>query len=337
MEGKMWPIKSELKAKRIKWGTAQGQLSWAYMKELRENNKTKKIYPVNPYIEVYQFRDNMYGLFNQNCDGGGDVWMFLIVGPEKALLIDTAYGLGDMKGLVDEITGGKPVFVVNTHHHFDHAYGNCRFEKVFCHEYLVPYLEKQSSKMWDYLFDKEGKCIWLDFNREDLPTFKKYEIAGIPDGYTFNLGNDYEVELIWTAGHVGGHAMYLDKKDRVLFAGDDICSNESGIGNGPKRGYDPYGCYSNISTFRDNLSKLIKRMNEFDYIFPSHFMVNLENNLLSSILETCDEIIANPDDYDYKVDYVSGNGGPSKTRMQKIVKGWSTISYSASGVYPPDL
>ena len=79
----MLPIKGASKAKRIKWGSPQNQISWAYMKLLRENNKTMKVYDINPYIEVYQFRDNMYGLFNQNCDGAGDVWQYLIIGPEK--------------------------------------------------------------------------------------------------------------------------------------------------------------------------------------------------------------------------------------------------------------
>ena len=193
----MWPIKSQLKSKRIKFDVAQNQISWAYMKELREHNKTRKIYPVNPYVEVYQFRDNLYGLFTENCDGMGDVWMYLTIGPEKAMLIDTAYGLGDIKGLVDEITGGKELIVVNTHEHYDHAYGNCRFDKVYCHEYLVPYLNNQNEHMWDYLFDAFGNNIWLEFDRNDLPKFKKYEIAGVKDGHKFNLGGDYEVELVF--------------------------------------------------------------------------------------------------------------------------------------------
>ena len=72
-KGQMWPIKSELKSKRIKFDTPQNQISWAFMKELREHNKTRKIYDINPYVEVYQFRDNLYGLFTENCDGAGDV------------------------------------------------------------------------------------------------------------------------------------------------------------------------------------------------------------------------------------------------------------------------
>ena len=267
----MWPIKSELKSKRIKFDAPQNQISWAYMKELREHNKTRKIYDINPYVEVYQFRDNLYGLFTENCDGMGDVWMYLIIGPEKAMLIDTAYGLGDLKGLVDKITGGKPIIVVNTHEHYDHAYGNCRFDKVYCHEYLVPYLETQNEHMWDYLFDDYGNNIWLEFDRKDLPTFKKYEIAGVKDGYTFNLGGDYEVELVFTGGHAAGHAAYIDKKDRILFSGDNICSDVSGCGsvNMPRPG--PHGENTALKVYRDNVKRLVDRMDEYDYIFPHSF------------------------------------------------------------------
>ncbi len=44
--------------------------------------------------------------------------------PEKALLIDTAFGLGDIKGLADYLSGGKELVVVNTRPHPDHGFGN---------------------------------------------------------------------------------------------------------------------------------------------------------------------------------------------------------------------
>ena len=119
-----WSVQSDIKSVRLKWQEPQADLSWAYMKQLREKNKTKKIYYVNPYVEVYQFRENLYGLYTYNLDGLSDPWMYVIVGPERALLIDTGFGLGDTKGLVDEITGGLPLMVVNTHNGPDHAYGN---------------------------------------------------------------------------------------------------------------------------------------------------------------------------------------------------------------------
>ena len=326
-KGQMWPIKSELKSKRIKFDSPQNQISWAYMKELREHNKTRKIYDINPYVEVYQFRNNLYGLFTENCDGMGDVWMYLIVGPEKAMLIDTAYGLGDLRGLVDKITGGKPIIVVNTHEHYDHAYGNCRFDKVYCHEYLVPYLKTQHEHMWDYLFDAFGNNIWLEFDRKNLPTFKKYEIVGVPDGYTFNLGGDYEVELVFTGGHAAGHAAYLDKKGRNLFSGDNICSDVSGCGSVNVTRPGPYGENTALKVYRDNVKRLVDRMDEYDYIFPNHFMNNIENNLMPNILEACDAVLANPEDYDYTIETWPKNAAEKSVRYFKFIKGFSVLAY----------
>lgn len=323
----MWPIKSELKSRRIKFDTPQNPISWAYMKELREHNKTRKIYPVNPYVEVYQFRDNLYGLFTENCDGMGDVWMYLIVGPQRAMLIDTAYGLGDLKGLVDQLTGGKPVIVVNTHEHYDHAYGNCRFDRAYCHEFLVPYLQNQHAHMWDYLFDDYGDNIWLEFDRKDLPQFRKYEITGVKDGHVFNLGGDYDVELVFTGGHSAGHAAYLDKKGRNLFTGDNICSDVSGCGsvNTPRPG--PHGENTLLKVYRDNVKRLVDRMDEYDYIFPCHFMNNIENNLMPNVLEACDAILANPDGYDYKKETWAKGATEPTVRYFKFIKGFSVIGY----------
>jgi len=76
-------------------------------------------------------------------------------------------------------------------------------------------------------------------------------------------------------------------------------------------------------------------MDEFDYIFPMHFMVNLENHLLINILETLNEAIADPDSYDYKIQHISGSGGPGRERMYKFIKGFSTIAYTENGIYQP--
>ena len=330
MINRMYPINGKSKAKRILWGGAQNHISWAYMKELRENHPCT-VYDCNPYVEVYQFRDNLYGLFNQNCDGAGDVWMWLTVGPEKCFLIDTAYGLGDSRALVNQISGGKEVIVVNTHDHFDHAFGNCRFDKVYCYEKLVPFLQVQNEHMWDYLFDKDGKCIWLDFDKKDLPTFRPYEIVGVPDGYTWDLGGGYEIELIASNGHGGdGAAMFLDKHNRILFPGDNICSDVSGCG---AVSYPLEDCP--LYKYRQCVRKLVERINEYDYIFPMHFMCNLESNLMYDVLEALDFVLADPEhNYDYMQTDPSSNGSAPRTRRFKYIKGFSCLAYAIND--PPE-
>ena len=99
-------------------------------------------YPEDPYVLVYPDKEHA-GIWHLcfNVDQGCcTAWMHLVEGEEKALLIDTGYGIGNLKGLVQKLTD-KPLLVANTHFHGDHSAGNGQFEEVYCHEYDVPYLK----------------------------------------------------------------------------------------------------------------------------------------------------------------------------------------------------
>lgn len=327
----MWEIKGGSKAHRLLWDAEQNQLAWAYMKLLREHYDDKKIFDINPFVEVYHFRENLYGLYSPNCDGMGDPWMWLIIGPEKAMLIDTAFGLGDLKGLVDEITGGMPLIVANTHQGVDHALGNCHFDKVYCHEYMEWMISKQHNGQWDYLFDEDGSGKWLSITRDDLPTFKPYELVPVKNHHVFDLGEGYEVELVWLPGHGTGHCGFIDKRNQILFIGDVLVCDNSGIGGGAAQG-TPYGQYCTLEALRDEMAKLCDRFDEFKYIYCSHFMVEVENHVLVNAVEAMTEIINDPEAYTYCETRYNKEGKPF-TQYFKYIKGWSTFSYVKEGVY----
>jgi glyoxylase-like metal-dependent hydrolase (beta-lactamase superfamily II) len=324
------PIRSELKTKKIKWREPEDPIRWAFEKELREHDKTRRVHAVDPYAEVYQFRDNLYGIFTESLDGMGDPWMYLIIGPEKAMLLDTGFGIGNLQGLVNEITGGMPLIVANSHSHFDHAYGNYPFDRVYCHEYEVPrLLAKRNPQVWDYLFDASGRCIWTEFDRNDLVSFREYEIVGCPNGHVFNLGSDYEIELVLTAGHTPGHAAYLDKKNRILFPGDDACCGSLGI-SGPTPG-ESYGEYATVTGLRNELVKLVKRIDEFDCLFPGHGLVELGPILLVNILETCEKVVADPEHCDFVTRKIMADQTIS-LRYNRMIYRSGCLCYSLSGV-----
>ena len=334
MQGKIPPIQGASKAKRIAWSTPPNQISWAHMKLIREGNRTMRVYQVNPYVEVYQYYESLYGLLLQSCDGAPDLWSWLIVGPKKAMLIDTGFGLGDTKALVDEITGGLPLVVVNTQGSPDHVLGNCRFERVYCHEYDYERIKGMGKPgAWDYLFDKAGKNLWLEFDRKDLPAAKSYDLVAVRDGAMFNLGGDYDIELVWTAGHTPGHAMFLDRKQRRLFTGDDLNSDVMALGVGAPAS-QPNAQYANLATYKDCLTRLMGRIGEYDYLFPSHYMVNIENFVLTTQLETVSAILARPEVFNYTASESNGGDGAKQERMHKYVRGFSTIAYTKDGIYP---
>lgn len=315
------PIEAAIKGRRLLTREPIDASSWAFMKMLRENDDTQTIYAVDPYAEVYKVRDNVWAILTISADGMGDSWMYLIDGPEKAFLIDTSFGIGDLKGLVKELVGNKPLYIGNTHCSYDHSYGNCQFDRCYCHENEAPYMElKQDPHIWDYLFDENNNGIWLDFDRADIVPFKKYEVIGVPDGYTFDLGSGYEIELIWVPGHKPGHAMFLDKTSRLLFAGDDIISMRVGIGReGPN---------ATVEAYRNEMVKLLNRADEFDYIFPGHFLFNIESTVIQSFVDTANAILADPENYDICEPDDKGN-----VTYQKFVRGMGTMAYRSNNVY----
>jgi glyoxylase-like metal-dependent hydrolase (beta-lactamase superfamily II) len=260
----------------------------------------------------------------------GDPWIYLIIGPGKAMLIDTGFGVGDLRGLVREIIGDMPLVVVNTHAHFDHAYGNFWFDKVYCHEYEVPVLTtKKDPHIWDYLFDEKGKCVWTEFDRNDIVPFKDYEIVGVPNGHIFNLGGDYDVELVFMPGHSVGHAAFLDKKDRILFAGDDACVGAVGIGGAAPDA--PYREYATVEALYHELIKIVKRFDEFDGIFPGHGPVDTGTIVLVNVLEACEAVLKDPECYDLKSEVTYG--GIPRTQYCKMIYESGYLRYSGKSLY----
>lgn len=321
------PIRNRTKMQRVYQKEPIDATCWAYMKLLRERVGGSKVYDVDPYVEVYQFRDNLYGLLTESADGMGDVWMYLTIGPEKALLIDTGFGIGNLKGLVEQLAPGKQIIVANTHNHYDHAYGNCQFDRVYCHEFEKPSMETQNAHIWDYLFEEEtARGIWAEFDRKDIVPFKPYEIIGCPDGYIINLGEDYDVELIHMGGHTAGHAGYLDKKNRIFFAGDDIVSMRIGVRGG--RPGTPHAEHASINTLCHCFGAMAARIDEFDHVFPSHFVTDLENVVVQAAYEA---LIAVLDDPEGNAHHVSGEG--ENRNFVRYIDGLGCVSYTRMAVH----
>ena len=285
------PIESEIKSKRLDMAELIYHNCWAFMRELRTHNKTKRIYDVNPYAEVYQFRDNMYGIFAEHMNGGGDTWCYVIIGPEKAMLVDTGCGIGDLRGLVDEITGGMELIVVNTHPHGDHTGGNAQFDRVYILEDDYDGLMANYGKplITDRALNPDGSFRYIEFDLNDVVQPRDYEVVTIKDGHIFNLGGDYDIETIELSGHAKGQAVFLDRKGRTLFCGDDIIGMRVSV----------RGTLDTIRDFRDKMARLAGRIDEFDGIFPGHFIVDIDSTAVLSMVEALDRIIEDPDRYDY--------------------------------------
>lgn len=323
------PINNELKIKRVYQTEPIDVTSWAYMRALRQFGSTKKVYPVDPYVEVYQLQPNVFGLLTENADGMGDPWMYLVIGPEKAMLIDTGFGIGNLKGLCEMLAPGKKIIAANTHGHPDHAGGNAQFGKVYCHEYDVPMLEAQNPHMWDYLFEhgdrEQGQCIWAEFDRADIIPFCPYEIVGCSDGHQFDLGGGHIVELIHMGGHTSGSCAFLDYGTDSLFTGDNLLSMRVGVGAAPADA--PHAEAMTIGTLRTAFEHLSARKSEFAHVYPGHFATDLENTSVDAMLEACSAICTDPvGNASYQAET------PRGTQLFRYVEGLGIIACSEQNV-----
>jgi glyoxylase-like metal-dependent hydrolase (beta-lactamase superfamily II) len=128
---------------------------------------------------------------------------YLVEGDNEALVIDSGYGAGNIREYCQTLTK-KPVrYIANTHDHFDHTANNAYFERA--------YMSEETKKKATIPFPS---FAGIQFPRD-------YPITVIGDGYKFQLGNR-ELEVFLIPNHGSGGTAYLDRRQRILFSGDEI-------------------------------------------------------------------------------------------------------------------
>jgi hypothetical protein len=92
-----------------------------------KSSTLRKVSVSEDWFEVYEIADNLFVFCETRHYENTTV--SLIIGPEKAILIDTGCGIGNLRKAVDEVTD-KPVIVINTHTHLDHLGSNRQFDEI---------------------------------------------------------------------------------------------------------------------------------------------------------------------------------------------------------------
>lgn len=277
--------------------------------------KPHKVYDVDPYVMVFEDED-VPGVFHIYYDAhskGASAWMHLIVGQERALLIDTAFGIGDLRSLVETLTD-KPVDVVNTHFHGGHSAGNGQFETIFIHKYDIPYLE-MSEKAENRLLPAPGT-----YREEDIIPLRSAKHVAMEDGFVFRLGEGHEVEVIHMPGHAAGGCMLLDRKYNLLFSGDAVVFTPTLIiGKFPAPYYPEY---LTVTAFRNALKKALPKCQNVKKLYTGHSVQGISPVYLTDMMDCCEKIIAHPDQYE-TYDYVSD---PSQKQIMCV--GHAMIVYT---------
>lgn len=265
--------------------------------------------------------------------------MFLLVGTEKAMLIDTGIGIGDLRGAIEQITD-KPLIVVITHSHIDHI-GNARqFDEIYLN------LKDACEFPHDIKRRREDARMIKIRQTDSIGSgmYTAYDLAGydpetdiiepeeampivhdLVDGMEFDLGGGRIVKAYECPGHSKGHMMFLDEYSRSLFCGDALNYN-LGIGAVSAEESMKY------------LRKIAELSDKYDGIYNGHHDFRaqgapLKNDCLENVTTLVQQLI----DGNYRPVMVPSFWGPASGRPPRVMlcMGRNFLGFRGLEMTPP--
>lgn len=202
---------------------------------------------------IFQISDAMHG---PNSDGystepgKATANSYLIIGEERAVLIDLALNTPELYAYAQSLAG-KPILVLLTHGHPDHIY----------HLNTVP-------EAW--LHPADDTMV-----REGIPgisfPYPDTVLHPLTDGQQIDLGGR-TIKVISLPGHTMGSVLFLDQESGLLFVGD-TCARRL-----------LYGVTPTIPVFRhcEMLERLMKQ--DFSVMYSAHDRCALPKEYIQTIL-----------------------------------------------------
>lgn len=167
---------------------------------------------------------------------------------KEALIIDPGDGAEHIKELLKE-DGMKPIAILLTHGHFDHAMAarelaNAFGIKIYAHEDERETLETPRINLSGML------------GRQDVYTADCY----VKDHEIIQLAG-FEIEVLHTPGHTLGGVCYYFKEEQVLFSGDTLFCQSVGRTDFPT---------GSASTLVRSIKEQLMKLPDETVVYPGH-------------------------------------------------------------------
>jgi len=248
----------------------------------------EKVETTQDWFEVYKLNDDTYAIYEPYQFE--EAISYLVIGKEKAILIDTGTGIGDLHQLISELNS-LPVSVVNTHGHWDHIGNNHQFKEIACYNeseciHRLRSGVDNASLQPSITHDSVWKPLPEGF---DPATWKIHPVnptSLLEEGDIIDLG-ERTLEVIHTPGHSPGSMCLLDKKNRILFTGDTFFP-------GPLYAYP---ADVNIEDYITSIEKLKSRLAEYDYLCSGHNDPWVKSEVIPRVAEAFQVIMAGKGEY----------------------------------------
>ncbi len=143
------------------------------------------------------------------------VHSFLLLGDNRAILIDTGLGIDNINRIILQLTS-LPITVITTHVHWDHIGSHGQFDDIYVHKDEVDWLINGIPKLSiDQIRRDVGRNITLPtpitFDPSTYQPFQGQPSGVLEDGDVLDIGNR-KLTVLHTPGHSPGHIALLDYK-----------------------------------------------------------------------------------------------------------------------------
>jgi glyoxylase-like metal-dependent hydrolase (beta-lactamase superfamily II) len=233
------------------------------------------------WFEVYRVEAEVYVFYEPGQFE--EAISYLVLGSEKAILVDTGCGIGNIKALTEEFTD-LPVMVVNTHHHYDHVAQNYLFDEIAIFDDPVA----RKTAMEGYNNDEMMRLLGEGLVWKPLPENFNPDVYHVPpfkvsrwlrDGDQIDLGGRV-LEVIHTPGHSPDSICLLDRDSRLLWTGDIFYTGAIYV---HLEGGD-------LNTFIESYKRMIGQFPLYDRLMSSHNEPWIPKKILRSVLKAAVEI-----------------------------------------------
>ncbi|MBO5557116.1 MAG: MBL fold metallo-hydrolase [Oscillospiraceae bacterium] len=213
--------------------------------------------------------------------GAGGMISYLVVGEERAFLLDTGLGVGSLRGYVETLTD-KPVTVLLSHGHMDHAMGAWEFDEIYMNPAdegaYVQHLDPEYRTWSTRRFLGEGYARWKDW----MTPSEHFDYRPLLPGVTIDLGGR-RIQTLDGAGHTMGCLCFLLPEDRVLILGDACERNTMLI--------DEYSL--DVRQYREHMLALEEKTRGlYDQCWFFHGHGEDRPGYIESVIGVCDTVLA---------------------------------------------
>jgi glyoxylase-like metal-dependent hydrolase (beta-lactamase superfamily II) len=212
--------------------------------------------------------------------------VYLLLGTDRAVLIDTGCGIGDLRHVVEQLTD-LPITVINTHVHLDHLGSNHQFSDIAMFDHsrsrcLARDGASHEVVHWELLRDELiTKPRPRGFRRESASIPPFHVSRWLKHGDVLEVGG-LQLEVLHTPGEAPDHICLLDHTNRVLFSGDILL-------NGAVWSHLDGG---DVGELLESYEFLMQRHDQFDVLMPSHNAPCQDKDLLPIALAGARDVLS---------------------------------------------